>query len=65
VTVFDEIALSNDINAATASASVVAPAPAAAPSVEERLKRLDELRAKGVVNEQEYAERRQKILEEL
>ena len=68
VTVYDEMAVMNDINAATAAAvSVVAPAPVAAPPVpvEERLKRLDELRTKGVISEQEFAERRQKILSEL
>jgi hypothetical protein len=35
------------------------------PSAEDRLKRLDELRAKGIINDQEYAARRQKILEDL
>ena len=60
-TVYDEMALGNDISAATAGASV-ATAPTSA-SIEERLKTIDELRSKGVINEQEHAARRQKILE--
>lgn len=66
VTIFDEMALMNDINAATAGASA-APAAAApaATSVEDRLKRLDELRNKGVISDQEWQERREKILGEL
>lgn len=69
VTIYDEMALGNDISAATAGASVAAaPIAAAAPpsaSIEDRLKRLDELRTKGVINDQEYDARRQKILEDL
>jgi hypothetical protein len=69
VTVYDEMAVMNDIQAATAGATAAASAPTpvamSATSVEDRLKRLDELRAKGIVNDQEYEERRRKILEEL
>ena len=35
------------------------------PSVEERLKRLDELKAKGLLNEQEYKQKRDEILKDL
>jgi hypothetical protein len=69
VTVYDEMALMNDIGAATAGAGAkstpVAAAPVSTTSVEDRLKRLDELRNKGVINDQEWSERRQKILSEI
>jgi curli biogenesis system outer membrane secretion channel CsgG len=58
--------------AAIAPPSSVAPAqaapPAAAaakPSVEERLKRLDDLKAKGLLNDQEYKQKRDEILKDL
>lgn len=63
VTVYDEMALGNDISAATAGATVAA-APTAA-SVEERLKTIDELRSRGMISDAEHAERRKKILEAL
>jgi hypothetical protein len=68
VTIFDEVALSNDINAAAAGAavaSVKASAPAPPSSIQERLKRLDDLKANGAITDQEYAARRQSILGEL
>ncbi|CAG0935132.1 hypothetical protein TFLX_03964 [Thermoflexales bacterium] len=71
VTLFDEVALMNDINAATAGATTVARAPqsvavAATPtSVEDRLAKLSELKAKGLVDDAEYAAKRQKILDEM
>ena len=68
VTLFDEVALMNDINAATAGATgqVTAPAPTATPSsVEARLAKLSELKASGVIDEQEYAAKRQKIIDEM
>jgi len=61
VTVYDEMALANDISAATAGATAAA-VPA---TVQERLTRLDELRASGTITEAEHAARRQKIVEEL
>jgi len=58
--------------AAVAPPSSVAPAqaapPAAAaakPSVEERLKRLEDLKAKGLLNDQEYKQKRDEILKDL
>ena len=65
VTVFDEVALKNDLDAATAGAvSVAAPAaPAPASSVADRLRSLDELRQQGLITEDEYQARRVKILE--
>lgn len=64
ITVYDEMAVMNDIAAATAGAS----APAVAPdreTIEARLTRLNDLHAKGLVSDQEWSERRQKILDEL
>jgi hypothetical protein len=71
VTIFDEMALMNDINAvcggttnitgATTSAST----PITSLSIEERLAKLSNLRAKGLIDEQEYDTRRKKILDEI
>jgi hypothetical protein len=70
VTVFDEVALMNDINAACAATSVATPQRTALPAapkepVEVRLARLAELRAKGVIDGFEYAEQRRRILAEV
>ena len=58
VTLFDEVALMNDINAACAAAFAARP-PA---SIEDRLTRLHDLRARGLISEGEYDERRREIL---
>jgi hypothetical protein len=66
VTVYDEMALMNDISAATAGAAVATVATVSGgASVEDRLKTIDDLRTKGVISDQEHAARRQKILETL
>ena len=67
VTVFDEVALMNDINAACAGAAVVSQPRAvkSTPTIEERLTKLSELKSKGLIDEQEYISRRQKILDEV
>jgi hypothetical protein len=68
VTIFDEMALMNDINAACAGATTVhqtSPPHSSSPSIEKRLARLSELRSKGLIDEQEYSSRRQRIIEEL
>lgn len=68
VTLFDEVALMNDINAACAGATFVSHNNArasATPSIEERLARLAELRSKDLIDEQEYSARRQKIIDEV
>jgi hypothetical protein len=68
VTVFDEIALMNDINAACASTSVVTsfkPQEHKKESIEGRLSKLSDLRSKGLIDEQEYESKRQKILDEI
>ena len=63
VTLFDEIALQNDLNAATAGAMQSAQPVPRTPT--ERLQRLTELRAQGLISEQEYTEQRRQILSEL
>jgi hypothetical protein len=65
VTIFDEMALMNDINAACASATVVSSKTENSLSIEERLAKLSELQQKSLISEQEYNEKRQKILDEI
>ncbi|HYG80135.1 MAG TPA: SHOCT domain-containing protein [Pyrinomonadaceae bacterium] len=67
VTVFDEVALMNDINAACAGATVISEKNSTAlkPSIEERLEKLAELKSKGLIDDQEYVARKQKILDEV
>jgi hypothetical protein len=62
VTLFDEAALKNDLDAATAGAVAVQAAPAVATDAAARLRRLDELKAEGAISETEHAEQRQRIL---
>lgn len=68
VTLFDEVALSNDINAACAAAMAPQIAPAPAPSAatpEARLSRLADLKNRGLITEDEYVAERRRILSEL
>jgi hypothetical protein len=69
LTTFDEVALMNDINAACASAAVASnpnqPASEPRQTIEERLARLTELKAKGLIDEAEYNARRRKIIDEV
>jgi hypothetical protein len=70
VTVFDELALSNDINAACAGASRIAsstPSSASVDSaaVEDRLSKLKNLLDRGAITEDEYRDRRRSILAEV
>ncbi|HWS70893.1 MAG TPA: hypothetical protein VN605_02210 [Thermoanaerobaculia bacterium] len=67
VTLFDEVALLNDINAACAAVSVQrphAPPPPQTPtaSIEDRLTRLHDLKTRGLISEAEYDGRRREIL---
>ncbi|WP_394793376.1 SHOCT domain-containing protein [Armatimonas sp.] len=66
-TLFDEVALMNDINAACAAANVPTPVAGAhlvstEPSFEARLTTLGDLKAKGLVDSAEYEKRRNEIL---
>jgi hypothetical protein len=67
VTVYDEMALMNDLNAASAGAPAAA---TSAPmrhiaSVEERVKLLNKLRTNGLITDREFESRRRKILDDL
>jgi hypothetical protein len=64
VTLYDEVALANDIQAACAAASRVGKA-AEAFTAEDRLQQLDVLRKKKLISESEYAANRLRILSEL
>lgn len=63
VTIFDEMALSNDISAATAGAGAVQVAPRE--SVESRLQQLEGLRTKGLISATEYDEKRKRLIAEM
>jgi hypothetical protein len=67
VTIYDEVALANDLKAASAGRgqSERDSTAAAAQPVEQRLDRLKALFDSGVINEQEYRERRGKLLDEV
>lgn len=66
VTLFDEVALMNDINAACAGATFVTNEKFMnVQTIDQRLAKLLELKEKHLINEQEYEERRQKILDEI
>ena len=67
VTIFDEVALMNDINAASAGATVTSQTRVveSTSSIEDRLAKLSNLKFKGLIDEQEYNSRRQKILDEV
>ena len=71
VTIFDEVALSNDIQAACAAAAAPPVAPpvaltsSAGGSLEERLKRLSSLKAQGLISDAEFEEGRRKIIGEI
>ncbi len=68
VTVFDEIALSNDINAACAGATVIyqhQKDETGALGTESRLVKLTDLKKRGIVTEDEYSRQRQQIIDSL
>ena len=68
-TLFDEVALMNDINAACAAVTVqrqvVAHPARPSVSIEDRLTRLHELKTSGLISQAEYDERRREILREV
>jgi len=68
VTVFDEVALMNDINAAAggtqASTETVSPRSPEL-QIEERLRNLAALKSKGLLDDLEYSDRRKRILDEI
>lgn len=71
VSLFDEVALSNDISAACAAAMVQqiahahVPAPSSAATPEFRLTRLADLKSRGLISDDEYSAERRRILSEI
>ena len=66
VTVFDEVALTNDIQAACAAASNAGSSPAAPTlTLEQRLERLETLKQRALISSAEYESKRAAILAEL
>ena len=66
-TIFDEVALMNDINAACAGAHQIASSAVVtvSNSVEERLRQLSELKDKGLIDEADFVVRKREILESI
>ena len=65
-TVFDEVALMNDINAACAAAHQVVPKQQAVQSespIEDRLRKLHALREKGLIDDEDFAQRKREIID--
>jgi hypothetical protein len=62
---FTELMLMNDINAACARAGSKVTIDARKPTIDERLAKLDELRAKRLITDAEYDNQRIKILAEI
>jgi hypothetical protein len=70
VTIYDEVALSNDINAACAGANrtnqtSTLSESANSSSIEERLAKLKRLLDQGLVSSEEYSEKRMRLLDEV
>lgn len=65
VTVYDELAVMNDINAATAGDRVMNALPAESDTIEHRLLKLEELKAKNLISKDEYISQRHRIIGEL
>jgi hypothetical protein len=65
VTMFDEVALSNDIRAACAAAARQTAAPIQAESMEARLLKVPDLHRQGLLDEKEFQDQRSRILREI
>lgn len=65
ITVFDEVALSNDIQAACAAGHGPIASSAGSLTVEERLQRLQTLHLKGLLSAEEYQMKRSELLKAL
>ncbi|AVF42318.1 hypothetical protein AL486_23575 [Pandoraea apista] len=64
-TLFDEVALMNDINAACAGAGNTAqtqPAASSSASLEDRIRKLKDLHEKGLISPEDFQKRRDEIL---
>ena len=65
VTIYDEVALMNDINAACAASTTISSKGENSLTIEGRLAKLAELKDQNLISESEYNQRRQKILDEI
>ena len=72
VSLFDEVALMNDINAACGGTTAIAKSNNSptlnisdGPSLQDRLMRLTQLKEQGLVNDEEYQAKRQQLLNEV
>jgi UDP-N-acetylmuramyl pentapeptide synthase len=67
ITIYDEMKVMNDINAACAAAAVNFSMPSSPriESVEERLEKLVSLKERGLIDEHEFQAKRQKILDDI
>lgn len=64
-TIFDEVALMNDLNAACAGAPQASPAPTPTGDIEERLAKLQSLKEKGLIDDTDYKQRKQELMAEI
>jgi hypothetical protein len=64
-TVFDEVALMNDINAACAATQQVVSAQLPSGDIEERLRRLQELKDKGLIDNADHAKRKAELIAQI
>lgn len=64
-TLFDEVALMNDINAACAATLQVVTAQPPSGDLEERLRTLKGLKDKGLIDDAEYAKRKAELLAQI
>ena len=63
---FSETSLANDINEACKRGTTgEIPGIKELPTVEARLEKLDQLKAKGLIEDREYSNRRQQIIDEI
>jgi hypothetical protein len=68
VTVYDEVAILNDISAACAAVATIVPPESSKPSttpIEERLVKLASLKEQGLITATEYESRRDAVLSEI
>ena len=64
-TLFDEIALMNDITAACAATQQVVVAPIASDDLAGRLRKLQDLKAKGLIDDADYIKRKNEIIAQI
>lgn len=68
ITMFDEVALMNDIGAACAGAAHIAPSTTPVvqgTSIQDRLRKLKEMRDDGLIDDDDFAKKKQELMDEL